>query len=276
MIPILFAVDVAPLYVKLMGACLAGLVPGILSGRLRADGKIVVFFYLLASVVATTSLHNAIYFDPTGLIAMIVGFTVGLVVFVISHSKNASVFAAVIVTLIGLVALGVVVSLRMPPTEIRHAIAQIQRGGGAVQQSDNHRTYRDPWWVSFKPKTLDDNRLIGLASDLQKLPKLWLTLSSCYIGDRGLSGIAQAENIVKLDLDGTQVTDYGLLHLSELSHLERLDLSRTQISDEGLHNLSRLVDLETLLLYKTAVTQSGVRDLRRSLPKCYIIFDEHQ
>gem|GEM_PF-6423642 len=55
---------------KLIEACLAGLMRGILSGRLRADGKIVLS-YLLVCVVTTMWRHNPGYFDSAGLIAII-------------------------------------------------------------------------------------------------------------------------------------------------------------------------------------------------------------
>jgi internalin A len=158
---------------------------------------------------------------------------------------------------------------------MRHAIAQIQRDGGVVQQSDNPgTTYQDQWWVDLTQARLDDNVLLRLASDLRKVPKLWLTLSSCPISDHGLSGLADVKNLVWLDLDGTQITDSGLPHLSELSRLERLDLSRTRVSDKGLHNLSKLANLETLLLHHTAVTESSVQELHKLLPKCHINYDD--
>jgi Leucine Rich repeat len=267
----IFALDVAPVSVKLVGACLGGLLPGILSGRLRTDGNTIAVPYLIACIAATTWLHQVMYVDP-GLIAIFLGLLVGFVVFVLAPSKKASVFAATTITVVALAGIGFVALLRMPPAEMRRAIAHIRDCGGVVEQSDDFgTTYQDQWLVTFEHRALDDDQLLRVAPDLRKLPKLWLKLSGCPVGDRGLSGLEHADNLVWLDLDGTRVTDSGLPHLSDLGHLERLDLSGTQVSDAGLHSLSKLARLETLLLQRDNVTEVGVEELQRSLRKCDIV-----
>jgi hypothetical protein len=272
---VLFAADPAPLSAKLIGACLAGLLIGIVSGRLRTDVNTVAAPYFVACIAATACLHQAVDVEP-GVLAILLGLVVGFIVFVLMPSKKTSVLAATAITLVAIAALGLLTFLRMPPAEMRQAIAHIRRCGGTVQQSDNPGiTYRDQWWVSFEGHTIDDDLLLDIAPDLRKLPKVWLTLSACPVGDRGLSGLEHAANLEWFDLDRTKVTDAGLARLSDLNHLERLDLSGTCISDKGLSSLSNLASLDTLLLRHTAVTDHGVQKLRKSLHKCNIIYKEN-
>ena len=272
---VIFAVDVVPLAVKLIAACLAGLLPGILSGRIRSHGKFIAAPYLIACVATTILLHNIVELDP-GVFAIFGGLIIGFAVFLIAPSNKASIFTAISITLLATAAFGFIIFLKTPPSEMRHAISQIRQCGGVVQQSDNPgTTYFDQWSVDFADPGIDNDQLLAMASDLGKLPKLWLMLSNCSVGDQGIEGLANAENLVWLDLNGTQITDNGLQHLSKLNHLERLDLSNTQISDEGLSSLSKLSKLETLLLNKTAVTEDGVQQLQKLLHKCKIIHGEH-
>jgi hypothetical protein len=273
---VLLAADPAPLSAKLAVACLAGSLPAILSGRLRADGKILAGPSLTACAVAAGALHSILFEEP-GVIAAFLGLVVGFVVFVLAPSRRASLFAAATIALAALMILGIAVFLRMPPREMRSAIARLRQRGAVVGQSDNPgTTYRDAWSVTFEHAAIDDTELLALASDLRALPKLWLTLSNCPISERGLGALANADNLVWLDLDGTQISDAGLMHLSNLSRLERVDLHNSRVSDDGLRSLSHLRDLQSLRLDGTAVTESGVEELQKSLPNCTIIHSDRR
>ena len=199
----------------------------------------------------------------------------GLAVFLAAPSRKASVYVAMVVTLAALVGLGLTVFLRLPPSEIRDAVTQIRRSGGVVRQSDHpSTTYLDSWSVDFEGRGIDDDELLRISSSLRKLPKLWLILSNCSVGDRGLAGLADADNLDWLNLDGTRVTDAGLIHLSHQSQLTLLDLGRTRVSDDGLRSLSGLTNLKTLFLHHTAVTEKGVSELQGSLDDCVIRYSE--
>ncbi len=267
---VVFAGAPMPWSAKLLVACLAGLLLAVLSGRLRADGSVLVGTYLMACAAVTAWLHQLVRDDP-GQVAVFGGFLVGLVVFLMARSRKTSVYVAITVTLTALVSLGLTVFLQLPPTEIRESIAQIRRSGGVVRQPDYPG---DLWRVRFASLGIDDDQLLRISFDLRKLPKLWLNLSNCSVGDRGLAGLANDQNLVWLDLDGTRVTDSGLIHLSNLGHLEALDLAGTRISDDGLRSLSRLTNLKSLLLQKTEVTENGVSELQMSLNNCVIRYSE--
>jgi hypothetical protein len=273
---VVLATDPAPLPVKLVVACLAGLLPAVLSRRLRAHGKILSAYYLIACVIAAIAVHCVVFEDP-GLIAGFVGLIIGVLVFVLASSRRASVFVASSVSLVALVTVGATVFIRMPPSEMRSAIARIRQCGGVVQQSDNPgTTYRDQWSVRFEHAPINDSQLLMLVPEFAALPKLWLVLSNCPVSDRGLAGLASADNLVWLQIDGTKVTDAALPHISNLTSLERLDLHGTRVSDEGVRSLLHLSNLRSVRLDGTAVTENGTRELRQALPTCTVtLTDSH-
>ena len=267
---IIFAANPMPWGGKWVVACLAGMLFAILSGRLRGDGGLLAAYYVIACAAVTALLHQLVWEDP-GLFAVFVGFLVGTAVFLVAPSRTASVRVAVAATLAALLALGLILLVQRPPKEMRVAIAQIRHSGGFVGQSDDPgTTYRDAWSVDFGVRGVNDERLLAISPHLRTLPKLWLHLSNCSVGDHGLAGLANAGNLEWLNLDGTRVTDAGLIHLSQLNNLRFLDLGRTQVSDEGLRSLSSLLNLKTLLLHRTAVTENGVRELQELLENCVI------
>lgn len=267
---VVFAMYSAPLPMKLVIAGLAGLLPAVLSGRLQAAGRVSFVPYLMACGLATGAAHSVVYLDP-GVVAALVGLFVGFVVFVLAPSGRASFLAATTVAAAALLIIGTTVFLRMPPSDLRSAITQIRRYGGVVQQSDNPgTTYRDQWSVTFEQAGISDTQLLELASDLETVPKLWLTLSNCPVSDRGLAALANANNLAWLKLDGTNITDAGMPHLATLTRLERLDLHNTRVSDEGLRWLASLAHLKFLRLDATAVTDRGSQELAKELPQCEI------
>ena len=273
---VLLATDPATLPVKLVVGCLAGLLPALLSRRVRADGSMLGACCLIACASAAIAVHCVLFEDP-GLITGFVGLIIGVLISTFASSMRAAVFAASSISLAALVIVGATLFIRMPPSEMRSAIAHIRQCGGVVQQSDNPgTTYRDQWWVTFEYAGINDSQLLGLAPDVQTLPKLWLTLSNCQVSDRGVAGLAGADNLVWLELDGTQVTDEGLPHLSNLHRLERLNLHGTRVSDDGLRSLLHLSSLENVRLDETAVTETGAQQLRKALPKCTITLSDHQ
>jgi pyridoxine 5'-phosphate synthase PdxJ len=77
-----------------------------------------------------------------------------------------------------------------------------------------------------------------------------------------ITSIANVENIVGLDLGGSQgLTDDGLRHLARLPKLKHLDISNTGITDRGLDVLRDLPALETISLAMTRTTDDGAANL---------------
>lgn len=96
-------------------------------------------------------------------------------------------------------------------------------------------------------------------------------LSSKPIKDEHLKDINAVQNVIWLNLAGTEITNDGLKNLNKMG-LQKLHLERTSIGDDGLKNLQSLVDLEYLNLYGTKVTDAGLEHLKglKKLKKVYV------
>jgi len=83
---------------------------------------------------------------------------------------------------------------------------------------------------------------------------------------------AVGENIVELEIGGSDISDEGLSALSSMVNLERLYLQKTSVTDEGLYYLSDLKRLQYLNLYDTAVTDDGLEYLEdlKNLKSLYL------
>ena len=69
------------------------------------------------------------------------------------------------------------------------------------------------------------------------------------------------DDVVRIDLDGTQADDTALARLSWLSDLQELRLDNTRVTDAGLAHLSGLSNLKILWLDNRQVTDEGVQHL---------------
>lgn len=89
-----------------------------------------------------------------------------------------------------------------------------------------------------------------------------LTLIDCDIDDQGLTPIAQMQNLVDLDLDGTKVTNEGIKQLSKLGQLYKLDLSNTEVTASGLKALKSFPSLESLVLNGITIDDEKVEAIK--------------
>ena len=90
------------------------------------------------------------------------------------------------------------------------------------------------------------------------------------ISDIDLERLKDLEELLYLDLSGTEITDNGVKNLKRLHQLQFLGLDGTQITDVGLEHLKGLTKLEMLDIRKTKVTNGAVKDLQKALPKLKI------
>jgi uncharacterized membrane protein len=128
-------------------------------------------------------------------------------------------------------------------------------------------------------------RLTPVSRD-QPFLDLACDMAACLTRD-GLEGLA--ENIISVDLSGSDATDGDLAELAGFPHLTSIDLSRTsvvgsglealagldfltrvnlygtQLTDTGLEHLAGMASLESVYLWETDVTEEGVARLRDAL-----------
>lgn len=117
--------------------------------------------------------------------------------------------------------------------------------------------------ISFMNEPLTDQQLESIHGELHALPNLnRILLGKTRITDRGLSIVADLNQLSWIRLDDTAVTDRGVAMLQEMTSMEELGLARTNVTDDGLQHLSEMAQLRTLLLSDTQITDDGLVHLK--------------
>jgi internalin A len=87
-------------------------------------------------------------------------------------------------------------------------------------------------------------------------------LSTSWVSDSDLPGLAEQGSLTRLDLSMTRITDRGLLALKPLSNLTDLNLYYAEmVTDQGLAVLKNLKGLKRLNLRGTKITDSTLQTL---------------
>lgn len=118
--------------------------------------------------------------------------------------------------------------------------------------------------VLSKNKTIKKADLKRLKTVSEQL--IWLDLSGSNVDDEMITIINGLPNLQKLFLQNTKVTGKGLRHLKGLEYLEYLNLYGTEITNNGLEALPKLPRLEYLYLWKTQTTGAGIALLKNKMP----------
>ena len=77
----------------------------------------------------------------------------------------------------------------------------------------------------------------------------------------GLSALSGMQNLVTLELTGTQLEDADVSHLIALPNVQRLQIGRTGISDSALAGLSQMPTLRAVGIDSTQATPEGIAGL---------------
>lgn len=93
-----------------------------------------------------------------------------------------------------------------------------------------------------------------------------LDLNGTNVDDDMMSVISDLPHLQKLFLQNTKITDKGLNNLEDLNYLEYLNLYGTEITDEGINNLPILPRLRNLFLWQTKTTKEGIATLKNKQP----------
>ncbi len=93
-----------------------------------------------------------------------------------------------------------------------------------------------------------------------------LDLSGSNMDDDLMSIIGGLPHLQKLFLQNTKVTDKGLKKLEGLDYLEYLNLYGTEISDKGLSQLPPLPRLRNIYLWQSNATEDGIAELKNKMP----------
>jgi hypothetical protein len=103
---------------------------------------------------------------------------------------------------------------------------------------------------------------------LRQRPKVVvLQMANPDVVDQTLENLKGMDNLVELDLNGTQITDSGLAIIADLPQLKTLRIARTKITDEGFHKyLFSKESLVRLDLTGTEVKSKTKRDWKKQKP----------
>jgi uncharacterized membrane protein len=99
---------------------------------------------------------------------------------------------------------------------------------------------------------------------------LVLDLAGSDLSDAGCTPLAELRNLRRLNLTHTRITDAGLTRLATLTELEELNLNGTDITGDGLRSIASLKKLRNLYLFRTRVNAAEVAALARTLPSTRI------
>ncbi|MBI5916998.1 MAG: discoidin domain-containing protein [Bacteroidetes bacterium] len=97
-----------------------------------------------------------------------------------------------------------------------------------------------------------------------------LNLSGSNVDDAMLATVKDLPHLNRLHLEQTAVTDKGLAHLTQLQFLEYLNLYQTQVTDAGLEQLKTLPNLRSVYLWQTSVTNEGIAKFASFKPGVFI------
>ncbi|MEZ4953104.1 MAG: chitobiase/beta-hexosaminidase C-terminal domain-containing protein [Saprospiraceae bacterium] len=115
-----------------------------------------------------------------------------------------------------------------------------------------------------KNKTLKKTDLKTLKNVSEQL--IWLDLNGSNVDDDMIAVVNDLPHLQKLFLQNTKVTDKGLRYLKGLDYLEYLNLYGTEITDKGLETLPELPRLQNIYLWKTQTTEDGIALLKNKMP----------
>jgi hypothetical protein len=124
--------------------------------------------------------------------------------------------------------------------------------------------------VDFRAEAanIGDSHLVHLKPVAQQI--IWLNLAGTQVTDDGLAALADLPNLRMLHLEKTAISDAGLAHVKKCAELTYLNLYGTKITDAGLKHLTGLKKIEKLYLWQTAVTDAGVKAVKAALPDMII------
>lgn len=124
--------------------------------------------------------------------------------------------------------------------------------------------------VPIKPNQLfSKTQLTSLL--LMKEQIVWLNLAGSNLDDESMEIIGQLSNLRKLNLEHNPITDKSLKSIEGLDKLECLNLFNTRVSAAGVNNLSRWPALTELYLGQTMVDQDVIKALRQQYSQIEIV-----
>jgi uncharacterized membrane protein len=154
----------------------------------------------------------------------------------------------------------------LPPEDVEapeESVLQALRSlGVVVMPIDPSRHYLR---LNFQNLTRSADSVARLLSGIRE-QVLWLDLSGTDLTDAGCPSLAELKHLSRLNLSDTRITDQGLTPLTSLKELRHLNLTGTGVTAKGLRTLTPLGKLKDMYLYRTMVAPSETRALAGMFP----------
>ncbi|NDC78035.1 MAG: hypothetical protein EBZ67_09220 [Chitinophagia bacterium] len=158
----------------------------------------------------------------------------------------------------------------LPVEEVQAAPASVLQAlrslGILVMPLDPSRNYLR---VNFQNLERPADSVAALLSGIRE-QLLVLDLAGTDISDAGCSSLSELRNLRRLNLTDTRITDAGLSRLATLTELEELNLNGTEITGNALRSLASLKKLRSLYLFRTRVKAAEVDALAGAFPSTHI------
>jgi uncharacterized membrane protein len=158
----------------------------------------------------------------------------------------------------------------LPVEEVEAASASVLQSLGSlgvlIMPLDPSRNYLR---VSFQNLERPADSVAALLSGIRE-QLLVLDLAGTDLSDAGCSPLSELPNLRRLNLTDTRITDAGLTRLATLTELEVLNLNGTYITGNGLRAIASVKKLRNLYLFRTRVNAAEVAALAGTLPSTRI------
>ncbi|MGO4292531.1 c-type cytochrome domain-containing protein [Chitinophaga sp. RAB17] len=99
---------------------------------------------------------------------------------------------------------------------------------------------------------------------------VWLNLGGTQVTDSAFPVLGKLPHLVRLDLRNVAIKGKGMNALNACTNLRYLNLAGTAVTDEGLLSLQKNKKLQQVYLYQAGVKPMAVQQLRQQLPKLKI------
>lgn len=108
----------------------------------------------------------------------------------------------------------------------------------------------------------DMNLLLSIKEQL-----VWLDLSGTNVTDNAFATLGKLHHLTRLDMRHTRIKGDGLAALNACTELRYLNLAGNPVSGNGLLSLQKNKKLQQVYLYQSGINATAVQQLRQHLPK---------
>ena len=153
------------------------------------------------------------------------------------------------------------------PTLVETKLNEIRSKGFRVNTLSGNSNLLDIAFIGQRPITREQLKALSEVKE----NVVWLDLSGSDLQDGLLEGIGEMNNLVRLRLDNNPLTDKGVTHVAKLTNLESLSLYNTQVGDPSIDTFKAMPALKSIYVWQTHVSDASIESLKSSNPKMELV-----